>query len=260
MRAHSRFWFALALILTVMGTIAPTRPAHLEILSMPDGKLGVLVYHRVLVNQGCSSVLGFSDVSEGKFTSDVDYLISRGYVFITFEDILQGNYDPQEKNIILTFDDGTGSHYDIVRPNLNSRGIRGVFYIVTGQVGQSGYLDWSKIQELINDGHEIGSHTVSHPELIDLTEEEIIYELFQSKATLESTLHGPEAEPYEVVSFVYPFCLHNDLIITLLEDNGWYTFAADCDLAYNSWENLPLEPFTLNRFPVTETFSITYYF
>ncbi|MCA9859547.1 MAG: polysaccharide deacetylase family protein, partial [Thermomicrobiales bacterium] len=60
------------------------------------------------------------------------------------------------------------------------------------------FLDWDEIEELAKLGHEIGSHTMSHRRLSDLSTDEIQSELSHSKERLESRM-GP------IRHFAWPF-------------------------------------------------------
>jgi peptidoglycan/xylan/chitin deacetylase (PgdA/CDA1 family) len=60
-------------------------------------------------------------------------------------------------------------------------------------------LSWLDIREMANLGHEIGSHTVHHADIAQLSGEETRRELVDSKKTLEENLGRP------VRWFAYPF-------------------------------------------------------
>jgi peptidoglycan/xylan/chitin deacetylase (PgdA/CDA1 family) len=71
--------------------------------------------------------------------------------------------------------------------------MRGTFFVVTGLVGKPGYLTWDGVRQLAAAGMEIGSHTVSHAHLAELSDEQVRRELTASKAELEAQLHAPVA-------------------------------------------------------------------
>jgi len=74
--------------------------------------------------------------------------------------------------VALTFDDGLKDHLLIAAPELEARGWRGVFNIVTDQVGNDdGHLSWDDVRELVRRGHEVTTHTCSHPNLVQLLAE-----------------------------------------------------------------------------------------
>ncbi|MFC1889834.1 polysaccharide deacetylase family protein [Thermodesulfobacteriota bacterium] len=251
---------AAASILVLLGTVHPSPPVTPELAEIPEGGYAVLMYHKVH-GPGCMEPwIEEWDITLARFLEHLDYLLDNGYAFITFHDINQENYDPSGKNVILTFDDGSDTHFDVVRPALNERGIHGVFYVVAGSIGWEGVLDAGRIQTMIDEGHEIGSHMVSHLDLTELTVEEIEFQLFESKATLESMFEAPGGGPYEVVSCAYPYCEADDRVYTLLEENEWYAFGVDCDEDYNLWADLPARPFEINRFTVNLEFLIEQFF
>lgn len=74
--------------------------------------------------------------------------------------------------VALTFDDALKDHLLIVAPELEARGWRGTFNIVTDWVGKNDkFLTWDDVRELIRRGHEITTHTKSHPSLTKLLKE-----------------------------------------------------------------------------------------
>jgi glycosyltransferase involved in cell wall biosynthesis/peptidoglycan/xylan/chitin deacetylase (PgdA/CDA1 family) len=63
---------------------------------------------------------------------------------------------------VLTFDDG-GSSALIAAEQLERRGWRGHFFVTTGCIGSEGFLDPDSIVELARRGHDVGSHSDTHP-------------------------------------------------------------------------------------------------
>jgi peptidoglycan/xylan/chitin deacetylase (PgdA/CDA1 family) len=81
-----------------------------------------------------------------------------------FKDL--GAVEPQRPSepmlVTLTFDDNVRDHLLIAAPELEKRGWKGVFSIVTGWVGRENKLSWDEIRELVRRGHEIAVHTCNH--------------------------------------------------------------------------------------------------
>jgi succinoglycan biosynthesis protein ExoA len=69
-------------------------------------------------------------------------------------------------DVTLTFDDGGASALAIADA-LERRGRRGQFFIVTGQLGTSRFLDADGVRELAARGHAVGSHSHTHPAYIE---------------------------------------------------------------------------------------------
>lgn len=66
------------------------------------------------------------------------------------------------RSLLLTFDDG-GASASYIADELERRGWRGHFFIVTSRVGTAGFLDAAGIRDLQARGHFIGSHSHTHP-------------------------------------------------------------------------------------------------
>lgn len=62
---------------------------------------------------------------------------------------------------------------------------------------QSHPMDWNQVREMAAAGIEIGSHTVTHPILSNLTDEELRFEMVESRRTIERQI----GQPVEVISY-----------------------------------------------------------
>jgi peptidoglycan/xylan/chitin deacetylase (PgdA/CDA1 family) len=134
-------------------------------------------------------------ISRQQLEAQLDAL--RGRRTISLHQLAEGDFRPDD--VVLTFDDGTSDALTAVLPILQSRGMRGTFFIVTDFVGQPGYLDWEGVRKLRDAGMEIGSHTVDHVRLGDSSEAEVRRELRESKRILEQQLH----QPVEAIAYPY---------------------------------------------------------
>ena len=110
--------------------------------------------------------------------------------------------------IVVTFDDGFRNHLDNAAPILAEHGIRACFFLVTDFVGASDAetrrfcrerfhlplpvepLDWDDAGRLLELGHEIGSHTRSHPNLTAVAPATLAEELLRSREQLARRLGG----------------------------------------------------------------------
>ncbi len=104
--------------------------------------------------------------------------------------------------VSLTFDDATASQASAAS-SLAAHGMRGTFYVNSGDVGSDPYfMDWPQIQGIASAGHEIGGHTTTHPDLTTLTPAEQTAEICGDRQALQA--HG-----FDPVSFAYPFAKHD---------------------------------------------------
>lgn len=104
--------------------------------------------------------------------------------------------------LTFVFDDGNDTDYLIAMEVFKKHGAKASFAVVTGWIGKKDYLTASQLLELQNDGFEIMSHTVSHPDLKGLNDKLIESELSASKAALEGI--GIRAK-----NLVYPYNKNN---------------------------------------------------
>lgn len=78
--------------------------------------------------------------------------------------------DNKSGAVSLTFDDGTRDHLLKALPLLTQYGYRGTFYIIVKRVAKQvkdpastvGQLTWDEIKVLLDAGHEIGNHSMTH--------------------------------------------------------------------------------------------------
>ena len=74
--------------------------------------LPVLMYHHMVPDgQDCNDMT----VTPGKFRSDLDAILAKGYTPVLPRELAAGDALP-EKPILITFDDGYRSNYDLVYP------------------------------------------------------------------------------------------------------------------------------------------------
>ncbi|GAV22121.1 polysaccharide deacetylase family protein [Carboxydothermus pertinax] len=135
------------------------------------------------------------------FLKQLDWLKANGYHTVSLKDVYDYWYENKplpSKPIVLTFDDGNISAYNIVLPALKERGMRATFFIITGSFQKPTAVKPEMVKQLYAAGMEIGSHTVNHLDLTKISRKQLAYELKQSKLTLEKLLNAP------VEFFCYP--------------------------------------------------------
>lgn len=112
-----------------------------------------------------------------------------------------------EAMVSITFDDGFASTYQNALPILSSRNISGSVMVTTGYINTTGYMTWAQVKDLQNTyGWEIGSHTVTHPELPLLTTAEIKNELNNSLIILKN-------QGLNVTTFATPFGAYTNVVL-----------------------------------------------
>lgn len=141
----------------------------------------VFMYHDVIQDQLSESGFNTSGANYYKTTSAIfESHISKISSLISIGKI-------QHDSVVLTFDDGGRSFYDVIAPILEKYGFIGHFYIATQYIGSPAFLSAKEIKELSDRGHIIGSHSVSHPSNIQrLSKEDIIKEWTDSINSLQT--------------------------------------------------------------------------
>src|SRR5215472_4333445 len=65
-------------------------------------------------------------------------------------------------SVVITFDDGVLSDYEVAFPILSEYGICGHFFVNTSSVGTKGYVTWAQLGEMQRGGMSIQSHAHDH--------------------------------------------------------------------------------------------------
>ncbi len=104
-----------------------------------------------------------------------------------------------EAMITFAFYDGDASVIETVHPILNRHDYRGDVYVATDSIGSNGKLTEEDLFDLYEAGWGVGSHGLVYQDLTTLSDEEVLYQLEESKQVLS-----------EIVPEVYGFYLTHD--------------------------------------------------
>jgi LPXTG-site transpeptidase (sortase) family protein len=122
----------------------------------------------------------------------------------------QGN---KEAAVTFTFDDGEQSQIDNGVSELNLRGLKGTFFIITDDGYINNNVSWATWRSVAAQGHEISSHTETHPHLPGLSEDRVRWEFSESLSALNQNIPG---QPHLVLA--YPYAESNDAIRSAAAD------------------------------------------
>ncbi len=106
-------------------------------------------------------------VTRRNFRSQLSYLYGRGYQTVTLQDVdawQRGEKQLPSRPIVITFDDGERSVYDIAFPMLKEFGFTATLFVTTGQMERQwngrDMLTWPQIREMAESGvFAVESHT-----------------------------------------------------------------------------------------------------
>lgn len=76
--------------------------------------------------------------------------------------------DGERRPVLLTFDDGHASNYNLAFPALAEDGMRADFFVNPANVGKPGFATWAQLREMSAAGMSIQSHGYDHVYLTTL--------------------------------------------------------------------------------------------
>jgi peptidoglycan/xylan/chitin deacetylase (PgdA/CDA1 family) len=180
--------------------------------------LAILLYHKM----GKAPLLDRHKglfVSRHLFVRQLSELPQAGFEFGKLGDAHSG------RKIVISFDDGYASCFEQGIDVLETFACKAIQFLVSGRIGKSNdwdatgeaIMDLSQVREWLAAGHEIGSHTVSHPDLTRLRVMDAREEIQASRKWLEDTFG------VSVSHFSYPLGAFNDRIVEIVREAGYST-------------------------------------
>lgn len=174
-----------------------------------------------------------------KFNQQMAYLRRHGFSSITFKDLMrhirEGSLLPKNP-VIITFDDGAENIYTNGFPILKKYGFKACLFLIAEQ----STLNVNQLKEMQEYGIEVGSHTKTHPNLLEIRSDKIRDEILGSKKILEERLNT------KIIVFAYPYGqgAYDEKIKQAVKEGGYF-FA--CGIKRRK-QTLPINnPYSLNR-------------
>jgi peptidoglycan/xylan/chitin deacetylase (PgdA/CDA1 family) len=172
-------------------------------------------------------------VTPSQLEVQLRWLLGRRFEPTTFHDAVTTS--GQGKKVAVTFDDGFKSVVERALPILKRLGFPATLFVTTRWIGSDAPMTWPGIDHWIGTGHErellpmkwddvltladagweIGSHTETHPLLVDLDEERLSRELVASRFECQTRVGG------ECLSLAYPFGRCDDRVAVAAERAGY---------------------------------------
>ena len=233
----------------------PLRRVGLGVRS--TGKLPVLMYHSIS-DAGSLDFPGYYSVTTapGVFERQMKLLHEEGYSVVGLNEglnLLQQRGVKTNKLVALTFDDGFRDFFTSALPVLQKYGFSATIYLPTSFIGDKPLqwqgrdcMTWDEVRLCRKAKMEFGSHTMSHPKLVELGEEQIRRELEGSRIRLEKELGEP------VNAFAYPYAFPSagtafvEKFKRLLKSTGYTTNVTTLLGRVHAGDS----PFSLRRIPV----------
>lgn len=141
-------------------------------------------------------------VKPGDFEKQIKYIAENGY-----KTLFADEFERDENNIIITFDDGYEDNYYNVFPVLKKYNVKATIFMIAENIGNEGFLTAKQIKEMSESGLvSFGSHGYSHVDLTKISDTQSDTELFMPKKILK------EITGKEVKAISYPYGFANEKI------------------------------------------------
>ncbi len=138
--------------------------------------------------------------------------------------------DTTEKKIAISFDAAWGDEYTAgILDILDTYDVKATFFLVNFWAEK--YAD--DVRMIAEKGHDIGNHSASHPDMANMSEEEIRNELNTAADTIESITGERPA------LFRPPYGSYSDTLIECAESLGYTTIQWDVDSL--DWKDISTE-------------------
>ncbi len=117
--------------------------------------------------------------------------------------------------VSFTFDDGTPKHFTVAIPMFDEYNFKlTLFTVVNWSSG-----NWNALHNAALNGHEVASHTITHPYLNTLSAEQQTIELKNSKDQINNQVPGEQC-----ITIAYPYCVAGDYTLC----SEYYIAARGC--------------------------------
>ncbi|WP_306319408.1 MULTISPECIES: polysaccharide deacetylase family protein [unclassified Streptomyces] len=150
-------------------------------------------------------------VSPGQFAQQMELLAERGCTPLTTAELAaiwrDGGRTLPDRPVLITFDDGYEGVHTHALPTLAKHGFTASLFVSTGWLrgayDTGGALDamlgWDQVRALAAHGVEIGGHSHTHPQLDQLDDADLEFELLRCRELVAAELGTAP------VSFAYPY-------------------------------------------------------
>lgn len=175
----------------------------------------ILMYHQVDVPAARGTRFRSLTVHPDRFASQMRWMSRLGYKGLSMRDLMPYLRGHQRGKVFgITFDDGFRNVYQYALPVLNELNFTATNYFLPQQLGTSNVWDAnqgvpkadlmsvSEMRQWSAAGQEVGSHALEHVHLPQLSDQDAMRQIRDSRHALEDLLGQP------VTAFCYPYGDH----------------------------------------------------
>ena len=224
----------------------------------PCGPFPILTYHQIAEAPSKGSPHRNLYVSPSAFARQMALLKMFGYAGLSISELQPYlNGEKAGKVVGITFDDGYLNTLAHALPVLRQHGFSSTCYAVSSFVGKTNLWDeehgvpqtplmsGEELRQWIASGQEVGAHTRSHADLLQIDDASARHEIAAGKAELEAVLGQT------VSHFSYPYGRFEAQHIEMVKENGFATATTTRQVRCSA----PADLFRLPRIDVQRTMS-----
>jgi peptidoglycan/xylan/chitin deacetylase (PgdA/CDA1 family) len=180
----------------------------------------ILIYHSVRpYSESDTLAVRRYVVTPEQFEEELAYLKDDGFTSISFDDLvnhIENAGQLPSKPVLLSFDDDWESQYRYGLPLLQKYGFKATFYIWVSAVGRKNHMTWNEIRDLARNGMQIGCHSMTHPYLTQIKDDEALQrEILGSKNIIKAHTG------VRVTTFAYPFGQYDERVVEAVKAAGF---------------------------------------
>lgn len=182
------------------------------------------------------------------FESHLQYLTQEGYKVVSVEELVKllQNGDSLDKVVAMSFDDGYRNNHSDALPLLKKYNAKASFYIVQRDIGKTIYMSKDNLLELLDNGMEIGSHTINHAPLALIDPKYLPWEVGSAKKFIEKNLDG-----YVLKGIAYPNGGYNAKVLEAVMEYE-FTYGLTGKVGANTQQSFHKSPFELQRISIVD--------
>lgn len=185
----------------------------------------ILNYHMIASIPSHKKLKGLY-TPQKNFNRQLEELFKSGFTSTSLTQILSA-IDNSQKKIVISFDDGFQSVFEHAMKTLAQFRFQAIQFLIPKFFGKTNewdlvlgteqlpLMDTAQIRDWLAAGHEIGSHTLTHPYLTRLSKQQAREEISSSKKYLEDTFG------VKIDHFCYPYGDCNEHVRGLVIEAGY---------------------------------------
>lgn len=211
----------------------------------------VLCYHQIVTDEQYRERPTPYAVTVKQLRDQMQWLADKNFYTILPDELL--SYVRGEKKldfangkrpIVITFDDGNNDFVNHAQKILDKHGFKGVLFIYPTYImaHKKRSMTWAEIQAVRKAGHAIESHTMWHPMLSTMTDDEQRAQFVDSKKSLDNKGGA------NVQHLAYPFGIHTSASVRLLKEIGYQSAYT----TFHGGNQIGEHPYLLRRFLIVK--------